>query len=252
MRRLNSKESVGQSGHILVDTGDGVYFKVPKDLDIIIGGSTLSTENLDDIKSTGVYYQPSNANATLARNYPMTNAGRLTVDRATNDNWVYQEYTIYSQSWPKTFRRNLNSSTWGAWRLQVDELVLNDRLSEQDTGDRDITSLVPDLVAGSGHWTIRRVGMWVYMNLYNLTFTPTSGSLWQQSAFVPLGFRPPAASQYVRFPAARASTSETTGPFRVDRYGGVTIYNVNDGIVHVTVSWPTNDAFPTTLPGTPA
>ena len=123
---------------------------------------------------------------------------------------------------------------------------------EQDTGDRDITSLVPNLVAGSGHWTIRRAGRWVYMNLYNLTFTPTSGSTWIQAGFLPVGFRPPAASQYIRFPAAPSGPSESTGPFRVDRYGGVTIYNANGGAVHVTASWPTNDAFPTTLPGDPA
>lgn len=123
---------------------------------------------------------------------------------------------------------------------------------EQDTGDRNITSLVPNLVAGSGHWTIRRTGMWVYMNLYSLTFTPTSGSLWQQNGFIPVGFRPAFASQYVRFPAAPASTSESPGPFRADRYGGVTIYNAGQGAVHVTASWPTNDAFPTTLPGVPA
>ena len=123
---------------------------------------------------------------------------------------------------------------------------------EQDTGDRDITSLVPNLVAGSGHWTIRRTGGWVYMNLYSLTFTPTSGSLWQQNGFIPVGFRPVFASRYVRFPASPSSTSESPGPFRADRYGGVTIYNAGQGAVHVTASWPTNDAFPTTLPGDPA
>lgn len=123
---------------------------------------------------------------------------------------------------------------------------------EQDTGDRDITSLVPNLIAGSGHWTIRRTDKWVYMNLYSLVFTPTSGTTWIQNGFLPIGFRPPSASQYVRFPAAPSSTSESPGPFRVDRYGGVTIYNAGTGVVHVTASWPTNDAFPTTLPGTPA
>lgn len=121
---------------------------------------------------------------------------------------------------------------------------------EQDTGDRNITAIVSGVTGG--HWTVRRIGKWVYMNLYNLDFTPTSGGLWQQSGFIPSGFRPVFASQYIRFPATPSSASESQGPFRVDRYGGVTIYNVDGKTVHVTASWPTNDAFPTNPPGDPA
>lgn len=132
----------------------------------------------------------------------------------------------------------------------VDGLAARLAALEQDTGDRNITSLIP--AAGAGHWTVRRTGSWVYMNLYDLELTPTAGDYWQQTGFLPIGFRPPAASQYVHFTCAQRTNGFTPGPFRVDRYGGVTIYGVTDRLVAVTVAWPTNDPFPTTLPGTPA
>lgn len=123
---------------------------------------------------------------------------------------------------------------------------------EQDTGDRNITALVPG-ASGAGHWTMRRVGRWVYTNLYDLNLAATSQDYWQVAGFLPVGFRPPAASQYVHFQCAQRSTSGfTPGPFRVDRYGGATIYGVTGKQVAVTAMWLTNDPFPTTLPGTPA
>lgn len=121
---------------------------------------------------------------------------------------------------------------------------------ECDTGNRNINSLIPSLSAG--HWTIRRIGKWVYMNLYDLDLAPTAGGYWQVSIFLPSGYRPPASSQYVQFPCARRSSGFTEGPFRVDRYGGVTIYGVTDSLVAVTAAWITDDPFPTTLPGDPA
>ncbi|MFZ7175508.1 pyocin knob domain-containing protein, partial [[Pasteurella] aerogenes] len=40
---------------------------------------SLSNENLNNINTSGLYGQPANANATIALNYPETQAGTLYV-----------------------------------------------------------------------------------------------------------------------------------------------------------------------------
>ncbi|MCI9361836.1 MAG: hypothetical protein HFG65_12965 [Hungatella sp.] len=57
----------------------------------------LHASSLNDIKITGVYYQTSNANAMLERNYPIRQAGMLLVYYCTDD-WIYQLYVPYSDT----------------------------------------------------------------------------------------------------------------------------------------------------------
>src|SRR5699024_10728435 len=196
----------------------------------------------------GSYYQTQPHEATPGTNYPAQQAGSLVVSANSSRSQVQQTYTTFLTSNPERFWRTYYSSTWSAWRKVLDDTRI--AALEQDTGDRNITSLVPG--AGAGHWTVRRTGRWVYMNLYDLDLTATAGDYWQKSGFLPIGFRPPAASQYVHFTCAQRTTGFTPGPFRMDRYGGVTVYGVTGKLVAVTASWPTNDPFPTTLPGVPA
>ena len=57
----------------------------------------LGTSPLNDIKITGVYYQTTNINAVLERNYPIKQAGLLLVYYCTDD-WVYQIYVPYTDT----------------------------------------------------------------------------------------------------------------------------------------------------------
>lgn len=76
----------------------------------------LSTEDLDTLKTPGIYYQPANANASVARHYPETNAGTLLVYKNAG---VTQVYLVYNSS--RTYTRSQYSTgAWTAWAKQYD------------------------------------------------------------------------------------------------------------------------------------
>lgn len=131
---------------------------------------------------------------------------------------------------------------------------------KQDTGGRQIASFLPTYIAGE--FMIRRIRDTVYVSLYELQVGETNPGYMIQTGFLPSGFRP-ALTPYLYYQGTLRSNLYTVGPFRVDRYGGITIYGVKlpanhptqpngQAIMSVAVSWPTNDPWPTTLPGTPA
>ncbi|MCE1930283.1 phage tail protein [Enterobacter hormaechei] len=76
----------------------------------------LSSEDLDTIKTPGIYYQPANANTSAARHYPETNAGTLLVYKNAG---VTQVYVVYNSS--RTYTRSQYSTgAWTAWAKQYD------------------------------------------------------------------------------------------------------------------------------------
>ncbi|MFJ5852844.1 phage tail protein [Enterobacter cancerogenus] len=76
----------------------------------------LATEDLDTLKTPGIYYQPANANTSAARHYPETNAGTLLVYKNAG---VTQVYIVYNSS--RTYTRSQYSTgTWTAWAKQYD------------------------------------------------------------------------------------------------------------------------------------
>ena len=76
----------------------------------------LSTEDLDTLKTPGIYYQPANANTSAARHYPETNAGTLLVYKNAG---VTQVYIVYNSS--RTYTRSQYSTgAWTAWAKQYD------------------------------------------------------------------------------------------------------------------------------------
>ena len=82
----------------------------------------LTTEDLNTITATAVYHQGTNANATSARNYPSTVAGKLEV-------WsiglmTYQEYTDYTSNGAVWRRSKYSSNAWYGWKrmVQMDDL----------------------------------------------------------------------------------------------------------------------------------
>lgn len=76
----------------------------------------LSTEDLDTLKTPGIYYQPLNANASAARHYPENNAGTLLVYKNAG---VTQVYLVYNSSRAYT-RSQYSTGAWTAWAKRYD------------------------------------------------------------------------------------------------------------------------------------
>ena len=73
--------------------------------------TTLSTEDLDTRTTPGKYHQPSTANATALRHYPIVCAGLLEV----SSGYTYQRYTTYNGGLDRVFVRGYYISSWGVW-----------------------------------------------------------------------------------------------------------------------------------------
>ncbi|WP_336196125.1 phage tail protein [Enterobacter hormaechei] len=71
----------------------------------------LSTEDLNTLKTPGIYYQPANANTSAARHYPENNAGTLVVYKNAG---VTQVYRVYNSSRSYT-RSQYSTGAWTAW-----------------------------------------------------------------------------------------------------------------------------------------
>ena len=82
------------------------------------GGISAGT-NLNTLTAPGIWFNPANANATLALNYPSTQAGSLQV---LQDAGVTQVYTEYSSGAGRQWRRGMYMGTWSAWRVVYDSL----------------------------------------------------------------------------------------------------------------------------------
>lgn len=82
-------------------------------------GQIPTGTNLNTLTNYGIWFNPANANATLALNYPSTQAGSLQV---LQDAGVTQVYTEYSSGAGRQWRRGLYMGTWSAWRVVYDSL----------------------------------------------------------------------------------------------------------------------------------
>lgn len=80
-------------------------------------GQIPTGTNLNTLTNYGIWFNPANANATLALNYPSTQAGSLQV---LQDAGVTQVYTEYSSGAGRQWRRGLYMGTWSAWRVVYD------------------------------------------------------------------------------------------------------------------------------------
>jgi hypothetical protein len=88
--------------------------------------TALGDNNLNTITTPGFYNQTADANATIARNYPIANAGSLNVYKTTS-NGVIQEYTTYNNN--ITYKRNYNGSSWGVWKTILNSIDAIPQLS---------------------------------------------------------------------------------------------------------------------------
>ena len=89
----------------------------------------LTTENLNDIKQAGRYYQPFTTQATTDRNYPVNVAGYLIV---LNTNISSYGVTQIYKQWNNErifIRRTTSTTAWGSW----DSFVLNSEFNNKIT-----------------------------------------------------------------------------------------------------------------------
>ncbi|HBN7642433.1 phage tail protein [Pseudomonas aeruginosa] len=80
-------------------------------------GPLLGSADLNTVLTSGFYGQNANASATLALNYPVTQAGTLVVLKASTS-IATQIYRVYSTG--ETYTRGYYSGTWSGWRKQFD------------------------------------------------------------------------------------------------------------------------------------
>jgi len=113
--------------------------------------TALSDNSLNTITTPGFYNQTADANATIARNYPIANAGSLNVYRTTI-NGVIQEYTTYNNN--ITYKRNYNGSSWGVWKTMLNSVDLG---SSAITSNTNQTGLTGDKTT-SGNWIFNGTG----------------------------------------------------------------------------------------------
>lgn len=77
-----------------------------------------ANQNLNDLKTPGIYYQTANANSSLALNYPEAQAGTLLVYKNAG---ITQEYRVYNSSRIYT-RSQYMDGAWTAWSKEYNSL----------------------------------------------------------------------------------------------------------------------------------
>lgn len=120
---ITSKRTILNNGSVNdLILGDGSYGGFP----LYRSTSNLGTTDLNTLTATQYAIQPSTANATLARNYPVNLAGTLEVfSRGSGgaDSWSFQRYTLVNTS--VIYVRTLYSGVWSTWRrlAGIDEVL---------------------------------------------------------------------------------------------------------------------------------
>jgi len=239
------------------------------------GGITLGTPldnvtdtgvgrfNLNDVTTSGVYRMTATNDNLLIRNYPRNyDTGVLVVLERVPGQTITQVWHTINQTGRTVYERTYVTGTWSPWRAfnstrvdqvagraiyQFDDVNGREQLIYGDTGERSLTadSLAP--VAGWGAFRLRRNGQLVTLNIQGMDLTNVAfgGDI---LASIPAGFRP---SVDTRFSFA-AESSYATVRFIASTAGALQMAAKATGaVLYVsgTVTWVTNQVWPTTLPG---
>jgi hypothetical protein len=91
--------------------------------------------NLDTYVSSGIYNQDSNAEASAGTNYPVGEAGLLTVSSSAAGAFVYQTYQAFGGGNNRIYWRGRYLGTWSAWRQLRDITISTSTPSGGVDGD---------------------------------------------------------------------------------------------------------------------
>lgn len=103
----------GSGSGLDADKLDGTELAKILALKTVIPGSA----NLNTYNSTGLYNQPSTANAASGTNYPVALAGMLEV--IADGSIIYQKYTAYDSA-HNVYLRTYDNGTWYSWTRILD------------------------------------------------------------------------------------------------------------------------------------
>ena len=220
----------------------------------------LGTSDLNTITALGSYRQYSNANATTARNYPVSDSrGILEVAHLVNGSNLMQRYTplTNTDALRGVYTRLMLNGTFGPWRFiasqRVDQTAgraiytwdnLNGReqLVYGDTGSR---ALAAQNVSSLGAMRLRRRGSLVELVVV-AAVTSVAGNVNLLVEALPSGFRP-GNSRIVA--AIRNGLPSQAG--LANDGSNFTVYGAAVGDTwSTTITFLTPDAWPTILPGT--
>lgn len=108
-------------GEIYADGDKQVYHVGNTSSKMISNSKQLVSEDLDTLKTAGVYHQTSNANATTERHYPENKAGSLIVTISAG---VLQTYHCYNSSSVYT-RGQYSTGGWTTWLKNINSGEVN-------------------------------------------------------------------------------------------------------------------------------
>ncbi|UVK62842.1 hypothetical protein SEA_UZUMAKI_20 [Arthrobacter phage Uzumaki] len=230
-----------------------------------IAGTTLGTNDLNNIKTAGIYRQDDGTKASLLLNYPVVSSGIIHVDeRVTGASGSLMQtfYPFLGSSGinPRHFYRRymVAGSTWGPWEMYAsqridqsagraiytwDQLNSREQLIYGDTGWRNVTSLAGVAVA-SGSIFMRRFISSVEIQIDSVTLSGTpNGTL----VTAPAGFR----SSFMGYFGVIHGPTRGSRSLYVGSNGDMAYNNANAGEVMLNrLTWTTTEAWPTSLPGT--
>jgi len=88
---------------------------------LALGTNIPGSANLNNYNATGLYHQPSTANAASGSNYPVALAGVLEV--ISDSSIIYQKYTAYDSA-HNVYVRTYYSGAWTSWTRVLDTVDL--------------------------------------------------------------------------------------------------------------------------------
>lgn len=237
---------------------------------VIRAGSDLGSVHLDTVTTPGIYHQVNTA--TLANGYPIADRGTLEVIPIGSGvgMFVTQRYTVSDGAQRQrvvAMRRGQNTTgttwVWEPWRsiptqrvdttagrvvYTWDDVNAREQIIYGDTGMRDVSSLLTNgWSTSSGVVYLRRVGWTVLLAIANLSSAgnPTA------DVVIPAisGFN--GSMGWVKFASAIRVGQLFTHKPSIGLIVASTLSGWADtGGVRDQFTWHTNDAWPTTLPGT--
>lgn len=238
----------------------------------------LGTADLDTIKTPGLYRVEAAANATLARHYPVSPAfGSLMVYEwgPTPGVHVVQEFKpsggVFSGILVSYYRTN-GGAGWSAWTtsptMRVDTTVgtrvfitngVTEHMVSGDTGWRKVDVIPTAPYVLSGEVRYQRINERVYLYFNNVLLDTTGSGYCPiiDLADIPQGFRMIGSERSIQQVglASNATAGQTIAIFTsiawifTETATGQSPVRPTTGLSG-SVSWKTNDPWPTSLPGT--